>query len=368
MKDRVINMKAYIGYCVVGVLAFDENGRLVDKEFFDKNAKRISDNLNAIKNNFIGEEKRLLERLGRKGYTLFYGAYPKSGDITIEMDPDGMGENNAKSVFRETALKEGWAESQAGLNKILAAVGMESSKTGLRNTNKDRIGMRVVGMMDELDKDINILSEHMREWYGLYFPEANGLLKDNEKFAEFVATKTSRDSFERNGKKLDIESAGMDFDAGDLENARDAASVLLSMFKERKNLEIYLGGLGKQIIPNTSVIAGPTLAFKLIAQAGGLDKIAKLPSSTIQLLGAEKALFRFLKKKGKAPKHGIIFYHPAVISAPIPLRGKIARIVASKITLAARVDLYSGRDMSVQMKGELDGLIEKALSQFSGNK
>ena len=83
---------------------------------------------------------------------------------------------------------------------------------------------------------------------------------------------------------------------GDLKSAKDAASVLLSMHRERKNLEIYLEKLGKQIIPNTSAVAGPTLAFKLIAQAGGLDKIAKLPSSTIQLLGAEKALLRFLKK------------------------------------------------------------------------
>ncbi len=365
MKDRVTNMKAYIGYCVIGVLAFDESGRLADKEFFDKNAKRISDNLNTVKNSFLDEEKRLLGRLKNRGFTAFCGAYPKSGDMTIEKDAESRGENSAKSAFREIALKERWAESQAELNKILAAVGVESSKTGLRNTNKDKIGMRVVGMIDELDKNVNTLSEHLREWYGLYFPEANGLLKDNERFAEFVATKTSRDNFERNGKRLDIESAGMNFDEGDLKSVKDAASVLLSMHKERKNLEIYLDRLGKQIIPNTSAIAGPILAFKLIAQAGGLDKIAKLPSSTIQLLGAEKALFRFLKKKGKAPKHGIIFYHPAVISAPIPLRGKIARIVASKITLAARVDLYSGRDMSEQMKKELDGLVQKALSQFS---
>ncbi len=355
-------MKAYIGYCIAGVLAFDENGRLIDKEFFDKSAKRISDNLGAIKSGFIGEEKRLFKSLGKRGFTAFYGAYPKSGDVTIEPDAEGRGENCAKSAFREIALKERWIESQAELNRLLAAVGAESSKTELRNTNKDKIGMRVVGMMDELDKNMNTLSEHMREWYGLYFPEANGLLRDNEKFAEFIATKTSRDNFERNGKRLDIVSAGMNFDESDLESAKGAASVLMSMYKERKNLEIYLDRLGKQIIPNTSAVAGSFLAFKLIAQAGGLDKIAKLPSSTIQLLGAEKALFRFLKKKGKAPKHGIIFYHPAVISAPIPLRGKVARIVASKITLAARVDLYSGRDMSEQMKKELDDLVLRALS------
>ena len=78
--------------------------------------------------------------------------------------------------------------------------------------------------------------------------------------------------------------------------------MLKEMYDEKRNLENYLESLGKQIMPNTSAVAGALLAFRLVSQAGGLDKLAKLPSSTIQLLGAEKALFRFLKKKGKVTK------------------------------------------------------------------
>ncbi|MBI3413322.1 MAG: hypothetical protein HY051_04540 [Candidatus Aenigmarchaeota archaeon] len=357
-------MKAYLGYTVVGIFAFDENGKLADKELFKKDAKQISAKLNAVKNSFLDEEVVLLRRLAKGGFKEFYSACPKTGEFYLKKDPENTGENNAKSVFREIAIREKWTGSQSELNKILSAVGTESSKSELRNVNKDKVGMRVVGMIDELNKNINTLSEHLREWYGLYFPEINGLIKDNEKFADFVAEKTLRGSFERDGRKFDIETAGMEFDEKDLETVKQTGKMLKGMYAERRGLESYLEILGRQIMPNTSAVAGPLLAFRLVSLAGGLDKLSKLPSSTIQLLGAEKALFRFLKKQGKAPKHGIIFYHPAVISAPIPTRGKIARIVASKATLAARIDFYSGRDMSDQMKEELDKLVKNALEHF----
>ncbi|MBI1972281.1 MAG: hypothetical protein HYS53_03185 [Candidatus Aenigmarchaeota archaeon] len=357
-------MKAYLGYSVIGVTAFDAGGKLLDKELFNKDAKQIYLKLKAAENDFLDEELVLLRRLRKRGFTGFYSAYPKSGEFNLERDTENIGEGNTKAVFREVALREGWANSQQELNKILSAVGAESSKAGLRNVDKDKIGMRVVGVIDELNKNINTLSEHLREWYGLYFPEINGLVKDNEKFAEFVASKTLRGEFERDGRKLDIETAGMEFDENDIESVRQAGKALKSMYDQKKRLENYLELLGKKIMPNMSAVAGPILAFRLVSQAGGLDKLVKLPSSTIQLLGAEKALFRFLKKRGKAPKHGIIFYHPYVISAPIPVRGKIARIVASKITLAARVDFYSGNDRSGAMKSELDRIVADAISNF----
>ena len=357
-------MKAYLGYSVVGVFAFDATGKLLYKDLFMKDAKQISVNLNAVKSGFLEEEINLLRRLKKSGFKEFCSAYPKSGEFVLERDPENFGENKTKSVFREIALGEKWIDSQSELNKILSLVGSESSKSELRNVEKDKIGMRVVGMIDELNRNINTLSEHLREWYGLYFPEINGLIKDNEKFADFVAEKTLREKFERDGRKLDIETAGMEFDENDIESVRHAGMTLKKMYNEKSNLESYLEILGKKIMPNTSAVAGALLAFRLVSQAGGLDKLAKLPSSTIQLLGAEKALFRFLKKKGKAPKHGIIFYHPAVISAPIPIRGKIARIVASKITIAARVDFYSDNDRSASMKAELNRLVVNATSHF----
>ena len=98
----------------------------------------------------------------------------------------------------------------------------------------------------------------------------------------------------------------------------------------------------KKIAPNITAIAGPTIGARLLAKAGGLEKLARLPASTIQVLGAEKALFRALRKGTKPPKHGILFQHPWVHGTPRWQRGKIARVIAAKLALAARIDLYRG--------------------------
>ena len=104
----------------------------------------------------------------------------------------------------------------------------------------------------------------------------------------------------------------------------------------------YISDLMNNIAPNLSAIAGPTIGARLIAKSGGLMKLAKLPSSTIQVLGAEKALFRSLKSGSRPPKHGIIFQHDKVHSSPKWQRGKIARSLASKIAIAARIDVFRG--------------------------
>jgi nucleolar protein 56 len=106
--------------------------------------------------------------------------------------------------------------------------------------------------------------------------------------------------------------------------------------------------------PNIASVAGPVLAAKLISKAGGMRKLAKLPASTVQVLGAEKALFRALRKGAKPPKHGMIFEHPLINQAPRNLRGRLARLLASKITIASRVDAFGADDRSGELKEELE--------------
>jgi nucleolar protein 56 len=107
----------------------------------------------------------------------------------------------------------------------------------------------------------------------------------------------------------------------------------------------------EHVAPNIKDILGSTIGARMIAKVGGLDKLAVLPASTIQVLGAEKALFRALKTGTRPPKHGILFQHSLVHSSPRWQRGKIARVLATKVALAARVDAYSGiRDPSIVKK------------------
>lgn len=116
--------------------------------------------------------------------------------------------------------------------------------------------------------------------------------------------------------------------------------------------------IGK-VAPNTSKIVGPLIGARLISIAGGMERLASIPASTIQVLGAEKALFRFKKEGGKPPKHGVIFQHPLINKAPRSVRGKIARLLAAKISIAAKADVFTKRDISEDLKAELDKRIKE---------
>jgi nucleolar protein 56 len=107
------------------------------------------------------------------------------------------------------------------------------------------------------------------------------------------------------------------------------------------------------IAPNTSVIIGPLIGARLIALAGGMQKMAMMPASTIQILGAEKALFRFKKEGGKPPKHGVIFQHPSINCAPKTQRGRIARLFGTKISTAIKADVFTKRNISDELQQDI---------------
>ena len=138
------------------------------------------------------------------------------------------------------------------------------------------------------------------------------------------------------------------------EQVRQVAREGLRLVEMKKQQEKYIKELMNTEAPNLAAIAGPTLGAKLISIAGGLEKLAKLPASTIQVLGAEKALFRFFRTGRGAPKHGVIFQHPYVHGSPKWQRGKIARLLAAKIAIAARIDYFSREDRSAELRKALE--------------
>ena len=133
------------------------------------------------------------------------------------------------------------------------------------------------------------------------------------------------------------------------------------MFENRKMLSKYLENITAAALPNTSKVAGPVLTARLLSLAGGLEKMSKMPSSTIQLLGAEKALFRHMRGEGKAPKYGVLFGHPLIQAAPKELKGKVARIISARIALAARTDNFSDKDQGDDMKKDMEEQVRKIL-------
>jgi len=144
---------------------------------------------------------------------------------------------------------------------------------------------------------------------------------------------------------------------------RSLAALAIQLGSLRDGLNGYVESQMKKVAPNVAEIAGATIGARLMAKAGGLDRLAILPASTIQILGAEKALFRALRTGARPPKHGILFQHQAVHTAPKWQRGKIARTLANKIAIAARVDYYRGSE-DASIKAGLDKRLESIKERY----
>jgi nucleolar protein 56 len=274
---------------------------------------------------------------------------------------------------KEYLIKEKKLSEEEYYN-LLRSFSTEITKIRIKEEQqrRDKIIIQIIEGIDELNKTINILVGRLVEWYGLYFPELYNILKDNERFVDLIIKEPNRFNIneeiltklgysEKVSEKIieaSIKSAGADFDEKDLNAIRNFAEKIKHLYEENRRLEKYLDELMKEIAPNLESIAGATIGARLIAKSGGLKELANLPASTIQVLGAEKALFKHLKYGTKPPKHGILFQHPLVHSAPKWQRGKIARLLANKISIAARADYFSQKDIRDILRRDIDKRVE----------
>lgn len=222
---------------------------------------------------------------------------------------------------------------------------------------------QAVRAYDDLVVVNNLLSERLHEWYGLHFPELEVVL-GGDAYAKAVADIGERSEV-LSSLKLNMDSIGSDIAAEDLVSVRTLATALKESMSVRSKMEKYVDLRMKEVAPNISAIAGPVVGARLIMQAGSLHRLASMPAGTVQLLGAEKAMFRHLKEGSRPPKHGMLFQHPYVHNAPAWQRGAIARALAGKICLAARADAYSHNDISGILKEQLDKRLAEIKKQHA---
>ncbi|MEA2044765.1 MAG: ribonucleotide-diphosphate reductase subunit beta, partial [Thermoproteota archaeon] len=191
--------------------------------------------------------------------------------------------------------------------------------------------------------------------YGLHFPELDNLIDSINGYSQIVQSgkreNISKEDFEKAGFSKDKvemlclikeKSRGGNISEKNFVIVQSLAKQILDLFELRKNIEDHVNEQMKEEAPNISAILGTMVGARILAHAGSLKRLATMPASTIQILGAEKALFRSLKTGANPPKHGILFQHAAVHAAPRWQRGKIARAVAAKGVIAARVDVFKG--------------------------
>ncbi|XP_047338387.1 probable nucleolar protein 5-2 [Impatiens glandulifera] len=244
----------------------------------------------------------------------------------------------------------------------------------------DTMIIQAIGLLDDLDKELNTYAMRVREWYGWHFPELAKIVTDNILYAKTVKLMGDR----TNAAKLDFSevlpdetetdlkeaaniSMGTEVSELDLINIRDLCDQVLSLSEYRAQLYDYLKSRMNTVAPNLTALVGELVGARLIAHGGSLINLSKQPGSTVQILGAEKALFRALKTKHATPKYGLI-YHASLIGQAAPKhKGKISRSLAAKAALAIRCDaLGEGEDNSMGLESRLK--LEARLRNLEGRE
>lgn len=344
-------MKVFVGVGVPGCFAFDDKGKLIDLVTFPKDVKVVDDKLaEAASGNPLPEETALIKRLEKRGYK------------NIETGSE-VAERLVSKNMRKLAVQSGFLKAKE-VESFLVELGAARVKKSLKKEKREKIIFHLIGLMDDLDKHLNSNAERLREWYGLYFPEVTSRIKSNEHLAKIAAEGEKENLSNEEYAGLAKISVGMRFSKEDIKNISSFAKQLIGMFKERKSMERYLKKLTDQEAPNMDAVAGTVLAARLLSAGGGLERLSRMPTSRIQLLGAEKALFRHMREKTKAPKYGLLFGHDLVQKAPEHKRGKVARAVASKLSLAAKMDFFSKKRQGKKLRSEL----EKEVKGIVGGK
>jgi nucleolar protein 56 len=231
----------------------------------------------------------------------------------------------------------------------------EAKKRIKEQLSLDDFIRKLVSMESETKKAENTLFKALFDTYFLYFPEAANLIKDKEAFISALSKGVKRDEIS-SYLGISADSMGYNLSDSDLSAITDSFNQLVGLSGLRTMIELKIDSILEENYINLFKVAGPDIAAKLISLSGSLKNLSEMPSGKLQVLGAEKSIFG--GKKAKTPKYGVIFFHPEIQAASDKLKGRIARVVASKTSLAAKVDFFSKEDKSglilKKMRKEVD--------------
>jgi nucleolar protein 56 len=382
-------MKATIVLTPFGVLAFNEENEVVDKVLFSSKPEEAAKAMVKVDSGKVVDEvANLIKGLQTKGYDNFVfedsslaaEAKERLG-VSVEVAKVTKAGELVRSNVGKFAVETGFVKRLEDFDGWLHNLTLEITKLRVKGAveKRDLVIAQAIQTLDDLDKTINLFMSRIREWYGIHFPELDRLLEKHETYARLVAELGSRENFnvenlEKQGisktkaeqivKKAEV-SMGADLPETDMAQIQALCKKVLNLYQLRQTLEDYVDKVMEEVAPNTKALVGSLLGARLIAIAGGLTNLARRPASTIQVLGAEKALFRSLKTGTKPPKHGIIFQHTLLHEAKKWQRGKIARALAGKLAIAARTDAFGGRYIGEELKADLEKRIEEIYQKYS---
>jgi nucleolar protein 56 len=278
--------------------------------------------------------------------------------IPCVSNTDTVGELLRGVRLHATRFLKGLEESDMHKAQLGLAHAYSRAKVKFNVNRVDNMIIQAIALLDTLDKDINTFVMRVREWYSWHFPELVRLVNDNYQYAKLALLIKDKGTLTEDkvsamaevvgdqDKATDVfeaakTSMGQDISPIDLVNIETFARRVISLAEYRHKLHTYLLDKMHVVAPNLSALIGEVVGARLISHAGSLTNLAKYPASTVQILGAEKALFRALKTKGNTPKYGLIFHSSFIGRAKQRNKGRISRYLANKCSIASRIDCFS---------------------------
>ncbi len=322
------------------VFALDGNFRLIEK-------LRTASPENSIellfRNEWLPEEREIVKKLSGRAIVFLGLKNEKLPDVAFSQD-------SKKLELASPAALFGLAESRDLFIDF-------SKKAVASSVTDDNLIVQTSSSISELEKAMSLIVKRLREWYELYCPEASKLVPEHEEFIAEILSSTKADLI----KKLKVKNTmGAELEKKDVDSILSFAATVKGLYDKRKELSAYLEILMRKHCPNLAALAGASTGAELLVHAGSLQRLAMLPSSTIQLLGAEQALFKHLKdKKERPPKFGVIHGNPLVSAAPRNRQGRVAKLLADKISIAVRVDFFKGEFIADRLLKEVEERLEK---------
>ena len=391
-------LEAYVIETPVGLFVLDDQTNVIEKILFSPDPQKAAAELKQLQSGQLTPSMiDALKKAAAKYSPLVFEheglarTVENQGQLPVLIRPTSIGDQFRNRLSSDWDGRDSWIRMQSlesphlitpdAYNDFVRQITLQIARAEVARAaaRRDLNAVQAVRAMDDLDKTLNLIAGRVREWYGLHFPEMDRIIEKHETYARLISKLGKRESYTPENviaeglpkDRVDQlaqaarKSMGAAVEEHDLAVLQSFCELMLELYKFREKTQTYVEDVMKQVAPNMTAIVGPALSARLISIAGSLENLAKMPASTLQVLGAEKALFRALKTGARPPKHGVLFQYTAVHQSPRWQRGKIARTLAGKLSIAARIDAFGGNFMGDKLKADFDKKAEEIKQRYA---
>ncbi len=374
----------YATFTSFGIFILDEDSKILFEELTYPNEDESANNIRSLNNgNATDQLRRTLQKLDANTTVIVSNselgaAISTISAITVENRQNAPPIKWFLSMHDTLLVDRKVIESMKEVARFRRQIGLMLARTTVSEASqeKDLSLKHAIDGVEELDKSINVIAMRLREWYSLHFPVLSDIIEDHEQYASVISICGVRKNITKENLSQTIvpdslhdrilsssDTLGASMSDEDMVMIKSLSKTILNLYAQRRELEQYVSMIMTKIAPNITSLVGPMVGARLISLAGSLKELARKPSSTLQILGAEKALFRSLKTGADPPKHGVIYQAPEIHSAPYWQRGKIARALSGKLSLASRIDAYADTPTVTNLKEQFESRLAEIQRQ-----